>query len=266
MKNLTGILIGADPELFLNHKGKIISAIGKIGGKKNKPKFISDEGHAIQEDNIMVEFNIPPSETEESFIGNINFVKDYLETAAKLLNCKLDIRSSAEIDPSELSHPKAQEFGCESDYNVYLRAENPRVNNMGNMRCCGGHIHVGYDNPDQETTEKIVIAMDLLLGLESLLLDSDDQRRTKYGKAGAFRFKPYGFEYRTLSNFWIANDELMSWAWTQTNKAINLVRTGAIDDIATQFSKQAIQAINTNDIELAKEILEQIKQVEKVNA
>ena len=49
--------------------------------------------------------------------------------------------------------------------------------------------------------------MDYTLGLDSLLLDSDTRRRSMYGRAGSFRFKEYGIEYRTLSNFWIKNNK-----------------------------------------------------------
>ncbi len=42
------------------------------------------------------------------------------------------------------------------------------------------------------------------------MYDKDTERRGMYGKAGAFRPKPYGVEYRTLSNAWLSNDERIS--------------------------------------------------------
>ena len=85
-----------------------------------------------------------------------------------------------------------------------------------NLRSCGGHVHVGTKHDPIH----VVKAMDIYLGVPSLKLDPDKQRRKLYGKAGAFRFKSYGVEYRTLSNFWIWSKELQEWVFKQTNKAL----------------------------------------------
>lgn len=259
---MENVKIGADPELFLAKNGEIISAEGLIGGSKKEPRPISKEGHAVQEDNVMIEFNIPASESKEDFIFNINFVKSYLETLADMKGCTLNFDASAVLDDKYLSTDQAQEFGCEPDYNLYLRDENPRPEGTGNLRSCGGHIHVGYDNPSENMTMQVVYAMDLVLGLESLALDKDDRRKLLYGKAGSFRFKPYGFEYRTLSNFWIANDELIGWAYDKTLEAIALVESGKIAGLVKEYSELAEKAINTNDKELALHILEKINKKE----
>ena len=169
---IKNLLIGADPELFLERDGEIISAEGLIGGTKREPKPISDEGHFIQEDNIMVEFNIPPCDSVESFVYNINFVKEYLDTLAQIQNSKLNFSASAELDPKYLQTPQAKMFGCEPDYNVHLKEVNEPPEATTNSRSCGAHLHYGYDNPTQEVSEKIVYAMDFKLGLESILLDS----------------------------------------------------------------------------------------------
>jgi hypothetical protein len=255
MKN---IKIGADPELFLTKDSKVVSAEGIIGGTKSEPRFISKE-HAVQEDNVMIEFNIPASETKKDFTYNINFVKSYLETFAETLGYGIDYSASAEFDSDELFTEQAREFGCSRDYNVYLGDYNVSPEATTNLRTCGGHIHVGWEDPKEEETIKLVKAMDLTLGLESLLLDHDDRRRTMYGKAGSFRFKPYGMEYRTLSNFWIKSDELLAWAYDTTMRAIELVTSGKIDSLSEEYSALTETAINDNDKQLAKQLLEKIK-------
>lgn len=259
MKN---IKIGADPELFLERDGEIISAEGMIGGTKENPRPISREGHAVQEDNVMVEFNIPACNTKEDFIFNINFVKGYLDTLANMKGCKLNFEPSAELDVKYLLTDQAQEFGCEPDWNVYLEEENYPVESQGTLRCCGGHIHVGYENPSEEKTALIAKAMDMILGLESLSLDTDTRRRELYGSAGSFRFKPYGMEYRTLSNFWIKSDELIGWAYDKTIEALNLVESGRITSLSKEYSKFVRKAIDTNDKKLAHSLLEKIRQKE----
>lgn len=254
------LLLGADPELFLEKDGEIVSAEGLIGGTKNAPKKISDAGHAIQEDNVMIEFNIPPSDSLENFTDNIQFVKDYLTTLANVQGGVLNFSASAMLDPKYLQTEQAKLFGCDPDLNVWQKRVNDPPRAGGNLRTCGGHIHIGYDNPTQEVSEKIIYAMDTILGLESINLDKDDRRREMYGKAGCFRFKDYGVEYRTLSNFWIQSEELIKWAYEKTVEAIALVNSGEIDAIVANNAKIET-IINNNDKKGAVKMLGQIEKL-----
>jgi hypothetical protein len=61
MQNIHQITLGADPELFIKNDTEIVSARFDKGGTKSSPKQISQQGHAIQEDGIMFEYNIPPA-------------------------------------------------------------------------------------------------------------------------------------------------------------------------------------------------------------
>src|SRR5690606_28024709 len=108
------------------------------------------------------------------------------------------------------------------------------------------------------TSAKLVLAMDMTLGLESVLLDTDTRRKELYGSAGSFRFKKYGVEYRTLSNFWIKNEELTQWAFNKTIEAIELVESGKIDELTQEYSKYVRRAIDTNDKHMATSLLESI--------
>jgi hypothetical protein len=112
-------------------------------------------------------------------------------------------------------------------------------------------IAVGWDNPQEEVSEDLIKAMDATLGLKSLFIDKDTRRKEMYGKAGCFRFKPFGVEYRTLSNFWTVTDELMKWAYNTTLEAIELVNSGRIKDIDEKYSSYIVEAINTNNKDLA---------------
>jgi hypothetical protein len=257
---MNNIKIGADPELFLEKNGEIISAEGLLGGTKKSPRQISDQGHAVQEDNIMVEFNIPAVSTCQDFKKELNFVLDYLKTFAAIHESILSTASSAIVNKVYLRTPQARTFGCEPDFNVYTRMHNPSVNAKTQLRTCGGHIHIGYDNPNRDMSERIIQAMDMVLGLESLELDKDDRRREMYGKAGSFRFKSYGVEYRTLSNFWVMSDDLIEWAFNKTMKALQLAQSDQFEDIANLCSEATKRAIDTNDKDLAKRIIAKIEQ------
>ena len=121
-----------------------------------------------------------------------------------------------------------------------------------------GHISIGWDNPTQEQQLDMVKSMDATVGLESVLLDNDIERKKLYGKAGCFRFREYGIEYRSLSNFWIKNDESLNWAWNTTMKAIELVNSGKIEEVK-ELGNYIVEAINTNNKELAQELLNKIE-------
>lgn len=128
-----------------------------------------------------------------------------------------------------------------------------------------GHIHIGYPNANQETSEKIVKAFDIFLTLPALLIDKDERRRELYGKAGAFRFKePWGVECRALSNFWIHSKELTAWVYKRTIQVVECVLEGNADSLIDQYSEKVVEAINTNNKELAQELISEIFQEENV--
>lgn len=261
IKNIT---LGTDPELFLQKDNKIISAIGKIGGSKSEPQPISDEGHFIQEDNVAIEYNIPACKTIDSWIYHHNFVKDYLDVLVSGMGCTLAIQPSAILDDSELDNDVARLAGCEPDFDVWNECINtPADLSLTSTRSAGGHISVGWDNPTQEQQLDMVKAMDATVGLESVLLDFDTERKKLYGKAGCFRFREYGIEYRSLSNFWIKSDESLKWAWNTTMKAIDLVNSGKIEEVK-ELGSYIVEAINTNNKGLAQELLNKIEVITNI--
>ena len=249
------VLIGCDPEGFLFDpiREKYVPVCGLIGGTKDEPIPITDNGHSLQEDNVMVEYTIPPSSTLNEFKDNINFVKDYIaETVLKPLNLVPHYIASARFEIDDLLAPQAQHFGCSPDYNAYTFEANRVERDDFTLRTSGGHIHIGYDNPSAETNIELIKAMDLFLGVPSILLDTDTERRKMYGKAGCYRFKKYGLEYRVLSTFWTANDELIEWAFNAAKQAIEFVNSNGI----ITNESDIIQCINSSNKDLALEIIE----------
>lgn len=250
------IRVGADPELFLvDVSGKFISSIGLIGGSKQNPRKIREDGCAVQEDNVAVEFNIPPSHEVDHFIESINFNLEYLTRLVREKGLSLSVVASAEFSLDQLSHPKAMEFGCDPDWNAWTMQINPRPRTKNKqLRSSGGHVHVETDDPPFLMAR----CLDLFLGVPSVNLDPDINRRQLYGKAGACRPKEYGVEYRTLSNFWLQSDELKSWVFHQVQRADEFLRTRIKEVNYLESEKIRIQqCINTSNKELAKEIIEQ---------
>lgn len=216
--------VGADPEFFLADKnGKPVPAVGLIGGTKDEPKFIfeNDEFSAVQEDNVMVEYNIKPSQTAEEFVNNHLIVQAYLDKAIKEHSLVPLVKPSAVFTKEQLNNKQAQEIGCIPDFNAWTDRPNSPLTakSLGTTRVAGGHVHVSYEfkgeRPDKYHQIEAVRMLDLALGVPALMLDDDTIRRRYYGKPGSFRPKMYGVEYRTLSNFWLTDNKLMRWVFNQ---------------------------------------------------
>lgn len=255
---IENVTLGADPELFFTKKGKAQSVEGLIGGTKEEPIPLEKEGFYLQEDNVMAEFNIPPSRNEDDFSENIEYVLDVLQTIAKVNDCELSITPSLKFDKEQLNTEQGMLFGCMPDNNAYTMSENPRVEILENVRVAGGHIHIGYDNPNSATNVALVRALDIFLGLPSIIEDSDTKRKEYYGSAGSYREKSFGVEYRVLSNFWIKNSELRKWAFNQVQKAIEFVTTGQLETIDIDILRNVKLAIDDNDKSLALSLEEKI--------
>lgn len=193
------ITIGADPELFIiNEKTKkVISSVGKIPGEKGNP-YVADDmpaGFGLETDNILAEFNIPPVSDEASFVNNIEYMKGYIDKFVKNLDPDYGIfcAASKTVDKSQLQSPQARLFGCDVDYNAYTEAPNPKPEgSRTNLRSAGFHIHIGYENPNIDTSVLLVKYLDMYLGVPSVIYDKDKRRRSLYGKAGCFRLTSYG--------------------------------------------------------------------------
>ena len=234
--------LGADPEIFLQDAaGNPISSIGYINADKWSPMQIPDmpEGFTLQEDNVSLEYGIPPAASADEFVQHIQAVME--KSKEYLPNLSFSKLSCIIFPKEQLVHPLAHIFGCEPDYNAWTGRPNkpPKPVNKA-MRSAGGHIHV----ETKLDTHRVVRAMDLFLGIPSVLMDKGEERKQMYGAAGAHREKVYGVEYRTLSNFWIFDEKLIRWAWANTGKALDFVDAGG--DL-TDLADRIIGSIDNND-------------------
>ena len=253
MKKLEKLTLGADPELFLVNEetNEIVSAIEKVPGTKQNPFKPSDldSGFAMQTDNILVEFNIPPVDIQdkEGFINNLLKMRDYINIFVKRFDENYTVRAMASgiVNSSELNDPQARLFGCDPDFNCYTMKENrrPRLRNP-NFRSAGFHIHIGYDNHNLKTSVQLVKYLDLFLGVPSILFDTDTSRRSLYGKAGCFRLQPWGVEYRVLSSKMLDYSDMV---YTQVLKAIEAYEA----DVKLPEPNVVALTINNNDVETA---------------
>lgn len=254
--------IGTDIEVFLMDRltKEIVSAEGYVRGTKHEPFNFdaSSKFFATSLDNVLAEFCIPPVpiNDRECFIKHINHSMNFINKSLPENLCTTSI-PAAILNPKFLQTENAMLFGCESDYNVWKRETNakPTAENQC-LRSAGFHVHVGYDNPEVETTEKAVKALDLFLSVPSVIVEPDNERRKLYGKAGAFRFKPYGFEHRVLSGYFSSTDALKGWVFDNTVKALEFVNNGHSEELEA-VAEQIQAAVNTSDKVLAGNLIRQ---------
>lgn len=245
------ITVGADPELFLtNIKGEFVSSVGLIGGSKKKPRAIG-EGCAVQEDNVAVEFNIPPAKDVDSFTKSIAYSLKYLTEYAAEKHLFLSVTASKSFSDEQLDTPEARIFGCDPDYNAWTKKQNPRPKSEDrNLRSCGGHAHLGF--PQGISKIQVVRWFDVTAGLRSVSEDSDTKRRELYGKAGSFRGRSYGVECRMLSNYWLQNEELIRKVYHRALQAVAMTRAGAI--CGDEEGKDIQHAINSSEKAMAEQL------------
>ena len=120
--NMNTLCIGADPEIFVGDVNGPRSIIGMIGGTKENPLPLPmlGDGFAVQEDNVALEYNIPPSPSREAFVSNISTMMSFLRQSMKdSYGFNLLKESAISFPDSELSDPRALVFGCDPDFNAW---------------------------------------------------------------------------------------------------------------------------------------------------
>lgn len=255
-------MVGSDIEVFLLEPttGKYISAVGMIGGTKEDPRKLEKDGCCVQEDNVALEYNVPPVLLNEAgasdMWGNIQYVLDTVKAEGSIPpDLEIVCCSSANFEADQLNTPKAMQFGCMPDYNAWDGGlPNMKPDGETSLRCSGGHLHLSYAGFDDAKSLQLVRIFDLFLAVPGVLVDRDRDRRRLYGKAGAYRLKQFGpnaggFEYRVLSNWWSSKEVHVKWVFNQIQKAFDFYNAGA--EGLYIYEKEIIEAINDSDPDLA---------------
>lgn len=256
--------IGADPEIFVRKDGELVSAYGLVEGTKKDPKKVKNG--AVQVDGMALEFNIDPAKTPRKFVNNIKSVMAQLKEMVP--DHEFEIAPVAKFGRKliEEQPEEAQELGCEPDYCAYSEGQNYPPNADLPFRTASGHVHIGWtDGVDPHHPEHFKACcifareLDFYLALPSLLMEPANNRRELYGKAGCFRPKSYGMEYRTLGNFWLKNEEYMEWVF----KTIHVVSKQLVKGHTLQTSghqSEVRRIINGNDRKLAKVYIDHLNE------
>jgi hypothetical protein len=260
IKNIT---LGSDPEYAcFDQNGTPRSAVGFIPGTKKEPFQLEDQW-SCQIDNVGAEMCIPVCTTEEEFVHAMLHGKYLVEKKIQEMQPNWTVRSvsSARYSQEELNSDTARMFGCEPSYCVYTQEQSPRPHpsQVGNLRSFGCHIHIGYQTDDRamDAADKIIRAMDICVGLGSVIIDTDSDRRSIYGNAGDLRFRQVEdvniVEYRTLGGAMHLDEERLSWVYKQTMKAVEMVNNWS--DFYQDHGKVVEEAINTGDEATCRELM-----------
>lgn len=261
-EKVSNYLIGSDVEFFLRNKedGEIVSAEGLIQGTKKEPfKFDKENSfYATSLDNVMAEGNIPPASAPSEMWKAVEKLRAYIDSTVPQELETVAI-PSARLDFRHLMTENSQVFGCDPSSNCWTDEEVIPEPSGDNLRSAGFHIHVGYENPDENTNKDIAKAMDLFLGLPAVLMEPKNERKAVgYGQAGNYRNQKHGMEYRSLSSHFAGNEKLVSWCFNNTQKAIKFVNEGKLG-LIEHVGDTIQRIINTEDKDAAKHFVEQFE-------
>jgi len=247
---VNNLKIGCDPELFISEGLRVVSFHNKLNGLVKSPiKFSNGE---ILEDGCSLEFNLPPATNEFEFSNSIQTMLEAIKDRWQITSL-----SSYLFEEKDINSPLCWESGCNPSINALTGHRLPATRYCDGLRAAGGHLHIGFDNPTRVLRQRVGIMCDYLLGIPSLWLDNQGAtRRSMYGQAGDIRFKPYGVEYRVLSNFWIFNHSMRVWAF---QKATLAAKAGTDDELfnklTSEVSPEEVQStINGNNVQHSIEI------------
>lgn len=262
MKKIKNFKLGTDFEVFLQDKNtsEIVSAEGIIKGSKYNPYFWdkNNKGYATSLDNVLAEANIPPARSAYQFYKSVQKAINYINSTIPQ-NLQAVPLPSARLDREKyLMTDNALLLGCEPDLCIYTLDFNPKPDieddSTVNLRSAGGHLHIGYEEPSLQTNIDIIRALDLFIGVPGVIQEPDNERKVLYGKAGACRFKQYGVEYRSPSNYYLTSKELTTWVYDSVKEAINFINNDNTSSLY-QDEEYIVKAINNNDKDLAKELI-----------
>lgn len=248
------ITIGADPEFFLKNKTDYISAHNLVPGTKSKPHPLYRG--AVQADGTAVEFNIEPAFTADDFALSIQAV---LAQVRAMIPLEYQFSYTPAVQYKENYFDELPEFskelGCDPDYNAYTGAANPRPNpskRYKTLRTGAGHLHIGFTSTKDHTGQShmwdcktLVQALDKYFMFFVERWDKDKTRQNLYGGWGAFRPKPYGVEYRVLSNAWLNHPTLWSWLFDSTVAITKVLGSGT--NFVDRFFYNNHRLINIED-------------------
>jgi hypothetical protein len=263
---------GSDPEIFLLDKeGSVVPSKVLLGESKFE---VSNVGEVVQ-DGFQVELHPYDSFCRQIAASNIAYLITEFDKHVREKGYMLSFAHGYTLKKKEFERLPVEErvFGCNPTVNAYDEFLKKPSGETVRLRTGGGHIHLALPHGvrgNAKYAEKLVRVLDILVGNTCVLFDQTEastKRRKYYGRAGEFRMKPYGIEYRVPSNFWLRSYFLWSMVSGLSREAVMMTLTGSV---ATELidcvdEKDIRKAINSNDAELAMANLQKVAEFLKAH-
>lgn len=253
------VQLGSDPELFVTNGTDVVPSFVVLDNK---------DQHPVTMDGFQVELHPTPASCRVSaghWIGE-SLIK--LKELAVKKGLHISFKTAHRISDKtwEMTDDTVKRFGCNPTKSAYSE-EVERGNGLRErFRAGGGHIHIDHTSA-LKNQDGLVQLLDIVVGNTLVLIDRDPnnaERRLKYGRAGEYRPKPYGLEYRVPSNFWLRDYVLWSLVAGLVRNALTIRAQGLEKQLVGMFDMNKIRdAINNNDYSLALENFEKLEQIYK---
>lgn len=248
------ITIGHDGEFFLVKDGVIVPSQGIMPGTKYQPAQLNT--CMWHRDNALGEFGTAPASSEGEFVDGILAALGEIDSKLSEQGVSFLFKPHHVFNP-EVFNWEARMFGCEPDFECWGLEEPsaPDSEEVGGLRSGGGHVHAGFDAKSDDDVRHAVFAAEIMVGLYTVIHDDDVKRRTMYGRAGRYRRKPYGLEYRVPSNFWYNSEDHMRQMYRRMYAAVE-----QREDIVAQLgsmdaARNIADAINNSDAVAAQQLM-----------
>jgi len=178
-------------------------------------------------DGSAFELEIPPTKNPDELFKYLEDGKDLakgilsgfpnLELSPKpCLPWNIDKYSEKNVS-SEIIY--ANRFGCDPDFNSWMGdIEREEIDATKHpWRYFGGHIHIGVSKEIKSEIHSMPGAFakfcDIFLGTlccsKTKYKEEEKLRLFRYGYPGSYRTQNHGFEYRSPSNSWVDNEEVI---------------------------------------------------------
>ena len=260
--------IGGDHEFTFTTRDGTAFPATLLLPPQHSPMYAADEwdeyGAALYEDGINGEFGLHETECRDSLmIQMFDAMKKANEVAkagweGQRLYLKTGSGHPTTLEIKQMGGPKAMNSGCAPDVCAYTGDKQRGIVDYPNFphAVCGFHIHIDVPKRFRTKSEreqemlKIVKLMDITTTIPFMLLEPREnhakiRREAGYGRAGAFRIKEYGLEYRTPSGNGLRCPEFSSLLMGACRDAVEMYLDGAADEVIKAAGDRVEGCINT---------------------
>ena len=242
-------MIGSDFEIPVYCNKELVLAHTLTSGTKDNPQKLAHG--MVQWDNAMLEFNIKPAKDKGQFIGGIrNVMREYQANWLGHNTFEYVYSDTVDIQEDMLSYDQVRVLGCSPSWNAWTGKKSVIRKAATSMlkRWAGFHWHIDTDKPVGD----FVKLLDIFVGLPMIPHEGRSTRRQVYGRAGEFRPKDYGVEWRVPSSSLLSNNTVLGKMYDSVLAVESQFEMMAQVLMDEQICTQTQKAINDQDVALAK--------------